>query len=86
VLQPRGALAWQTASGDLSPSAQMAFLSAPNAGFTVGGAPLADNAALIEIGADLLISEQARLGLSYVGQYADGVSSYGLQAAITWTF
>ena len=86
VLQPRGALAWQTASGDLSPSAQMAFLSAPNAGFTVGGAPLADNAALIEIGADLLISEQAQLGLSYVGQYADGVSSYGLQATMTWTF
>lgn len=86
VLQPRGSLAWQTASGDLSPSAQMAFLSAPNAGFTVGGAPLADNAALIEIGADLLISEQAQLGLSYVGQYADGVSSYGLQATMTWTF
>ena len=86
VLQPRGALAWQTASGDLSPSAQMAFLSAPNAGFTVGGAPLADNAALIEIGADLLISDQAQLGLSYVGQYADGVSSYGLQATMTWTF
>lgn len=86
VLQPRGSLAWQTASGDLSSSAQMAFLSAPGAGFTVTGAPLADNAALIEIGADLLISEQAQLGLSYVGQYADGVSSYGLQAAITWTF
>jgi outer membrane autotransporter protein len=86
VLQPRGSLAWQTASGDLSPSAQMAFLSAPNAGFTVGGAPLADNAALIEIGADLLISDQAQLGLSYVGQYADGVSSYGLQATMTWTF
>jgi len=86
VLQPRGALAWQTASGDLSPSAQMAFVSAPNAGFTVSGAPLADNAALIEIGADLLISEQAQLGLSYVGQYADGVSSYGLQAAMTWRF
>ena len=86
VLQPRGALAWQTASGDLSPAAQMAFLSAPEAGFTVGGAPLADNAALIEIGADLLISEQAQLGLSYVGQYADGVSSYGLQATMTWTF
>jgi subtilase-type serine protease len=86
VVQPRGSLAWQTASGDLSPSAQMAFLSAPNAGFTVGGAPLADNAALIEIGADLLISDQAQLGLSYVGQYADGVSSYGLQATMTWTF
>ena len=86
VLQPRGSLALQTASGDLSPSAQMAFLSAPGTGFTVGGAPLAENTGLIELGADLLISEQARLGLSYIGQYADGVSTYGIQASMTWTF
>ena len=86
VLQPRGSLAWQTASGDLSPSAQMAFLSAPNAGFTVGGAPLAENSALIEVGADLIISPQTQIGLVYFGQYADEVSNYGIQANVTWTF
>lgn len=86
VLQPRGSLAWQTASGDLSPSAQMAFLSAPTAGFTVGGAPLAENSALIEIGADLIISPQTQIGLVYFGQYADEVSNYGIQANVTWTF
>ena len=64
----------------------MAFLSAPNAGFTAAGAPLAENSALIEVGADWIISPQTQIGLSYFGQYADDVSNYGIQANVTWTF
>lgn len=86
VLKPRGSIALQNASGDLSPAAQVAFLSAPGAGFSVGGAPLAETSALIEIGADLLINPQATLGVSYVGQYADDGSNYGVQANVTWRF
>ena len=86
VLQPRGSIAWQNACGDLSPEAQLAFISAPGAGFTVGGVPVARNTALIEIGADLIVSPNATFGLAYVGQFADGVSNDGLLANFTWRF
>jgi outer membrane autotransporter protein len=86
VLQPRGSIAWQTAFGDLSPQAQLAFLSAPNAGFSVVGVPVASSTALIELGTDLVLSPDAVVGLTYFGQFGDGVSSNGLQAKFSWQF
>lgn len=74
ALQPHASLAWQYAFGDITPTTQLAFLSAPGASFTVAGVPLAENTALVELGADLLVSPQARVGLSYVGQFAEDVS------------
>lgn len=41
VLQPHGSIAWQTAFGDLSPQAQLAFIGATNAGFSIVDAPVA---------------------------------------------
>ncbi|MCX5496382.1 autotransporter domain-containing protein [Kaistia dalseonensis] len=86
VFQPRASLAWQYAFGDITPSAQLAFLSAPSASFSVVGTPLAENTALVEIGADLLVSKQARVGLSYVGQFADDVDNNAVQANLSWSF
>ncbi|WAC28080.1 autotransporter outer membrane beta-barrel domain-containing protein [Ancylobacter sp. SL191] len=86
VLEPHASLAWQYAFGDITPEAQMTFISAPGASFTVAGIPLAENTALVEIGADLRISEQFHLGASYVGQYADSVTVNALQASLTWKF
>lgn len=86
ALEPHAALSWQYAFGDTTPSAQMAFLSAPNASFTVEGTPLAENAALLEVGADLLISAHARVGLSYVGQFANDVTVNAAQANLNWSF
>ncbi|HQS11306.1 MAG TPA: hypothetical protein PLK13_21010, partial [Xanthobacteraceae bacterium] len=71
---------------DLDPTAQLALRALPGANFTVGGVPLAENTALLEVGADLNLSAQARVGLSYVGQFADGVSVNALQANIAWRF
>jgi len=86
VLQPRASLAWQYAFGDITPETQLAFISAPGAAFTVGGVPLAENTALVELGADLLIHPQARIGLSYVGQFAEDVNDNALQANLSWSF
>ncbi|MDR6950716.1 outer membrane autotransporter protein [Ancylobacter sp. 3268] len=86
TLRPHASVAWQYAFGDLTPEAQMAFLSVPSANFTVTGLPLAENAALVEIGADLQLNQQARIGLSYVGQFADNVTTNALQANLTWRF
>ncbi len=72
-LSPRVSVAWQYAFGDLTPSADLALAAASGANFTVTGAPLAESAALINAGADLRLSRNARLGLSYYGQFATGV-------------
>ena len=86
VLQPRAGLAWQYAFGDLAPTAELAFLSAPGASFSVTGVPVAENTALVELGADLLVTPKARVGLSYVGQFAEGVSDNAVQANVAWSF
>lgn len=86
VLEPHAALAWQYAFGDLAPQAQMSFIAAPGSNFSIAGVPLAQNTALIEVGADVNISAQARFGLSYVGQFADNVTVNAVQANLTWRF
>ncbi|SHE85763.1 outer membrane autotransporter barrel domain-containing protein [Kaistia soli DSM 19436] len=86
VLQPRAALAWQYAFGDTATAANLAFLSAPGAAFSVSGVPIAENTALVELGADLLVNPHARVGLSYTGQFADNVSDNALQANVAWSF
>ncbi|MFG1465097.1 autotransporter domain-containing protein [Xanthobacter sp. DSM 24535] len=86
VLAPHASAAWQYAFGDVDPTAQLAFRSLPGANFTVGGVPLAENTALLEVGADLHLSAQARFGLSYVGQFADGVTVNAFQANVAWRF
>lgn len=86
VLQPRASVAWQYAFGDITPTAQMAFLTTPSANFSVVGTPLAENTALLELGADLLVAPHARLGLSYIGQFAQDVSDNAVQANLAWSF
>ena len=86
VLKPHASVAWQYAFGDITPEAQMAFLSAPGTNFTVAGLPLAENTALVEIGADLRISERASIGASYVGQFGDNVTVNAGQINLSWRF
>ncbi len=86
VLAPHVSAAWQTAFGDLTPSAQLALTSVAGSNFTVGGVPLAQNTALLEAGLDLKLSAQMRVGVSYVGQFADSVTVNGFQANLTWNF
>jgi subtilase-type serine protease len=86
VLQPHASIAWQAAFGDTSPEARLAFISAPSANFTVSGVPIAENTALVELGADLLVSPQARIGLSYLGQFAGDTSQNAVQANLSWRF
>jgi outer membrane autotransporter protein len=86
ALEPHASVAWQYAFGDIRPEAQMSFLSVPGANFTVAGAPLAENTALVEVGSDLHVSEQALIGLSYIGQLSGDVTVNAVQANLTWRF
>ena len=85
LVTPRGSLAWQYAFGDTVPGLALAFATT-NLGFGVAGVPLAQNSALIEAGADVLLWADAKLGLSYVGQFADRLQDNGLQGRLDVRF
>lgn len=85
VLTPRVSLAWQHAFGDVTPVASLAFQNT-GVGFSVAGAPLAPNAALVEAGLDLGIAPQATIGLSYSGQLAGSTQDQSVKGNLTWRF
>ncbi|MEW6256698.1 MAG: autotransporter domain-containing protein [Pseudomonadota bacterium] len=70
VLTARGSLAWQYAFGDVNPQATLAFASG-SAPFTVSGAPIGRNAALLGVGLDYRVSSTLSLGVAYSGAFSD---------------
>ena len=48
--------------------------------FTVGGAPIARDAAVIEAGLDFALTSAATLGVTYGGQFGSGVSDQSVKA------
>nr|WP_256441437.1 autotransporter domain-containing protein [Ancylobacter radicis] len=78
------ALGWQRAFGDLTPEAAAAFVGSDV--FTVAGAPVAENAALIDLGVAYKPSEMFSLGLSYVGQLASSASDNAVKGSLTIRF
>ncbi len=68
-----GSLGWVHAYGS-TPTATQRFAAAGDA-FTVEGAALTDNALALDAGAELSLSENATMSLSYNGQFGSGLSS-----------
>ncbi|HVG51668.1 MAG TPA: autotransporter domain-containing protein, partial [Xanthobacteraceae bacterium] len=69
----RGALGWRHAFGDIVPVSTNSFVG--GAAFTIAGAPIARDAAVVEAGFDFRLSEIAILGLGYAGQFAGPANS-----------
>ena len=69
----------------MTPVASLAFQNT-GVGFSVAGAPLAPNAALVEAGLDLGIAPQATIGLSYSGQLAGSTQDQSVKGNLTWRF
>ncbi|MBS9478669.1 autotransporter outer membrane beta-barrel domain-containing protein, partial [Ancylobacter radicis] len=80
----RGAIGWRHAFGDIDPTVTQAF--AGSDAFTITGAPIAEDAAVLEAGLDVLISATSTLGIAYTGQYGDGVTENGFNARLTVRF
>lgn len=78
------ALGWQRAFGDLTPEAAAAF--AGSEVFTVAGAPIAENAALLDLGVSYRPSENFSLGLSYTGQLASSSTDNAIKGSLTIRF
>jgi len=82
---PHVSAAWQYAFGDTTPEIAMAFVST-GIGIGIGGVPLAQNSALLDIGADAVIAQDMTLGLSYMGQYSGDFTDNGLRGRFNWKF
>jgi outer membrane autotransporter protein len=82
---PHASLAWQYAFGDTTSEQSLAFV-ATGVGMDVSGMPLAQHSALLEIGADMLVAQDATFGISYVGQYAEDFIDNGLRCRFNWKF
>jgi subtilase-type serine protease len=80
----RGGIGWRHAFGDVAPETSLAF--AGGSSFAVRGAPIAEDAALIEAGLDVSLTETAMLGLDYQGQLASDAQEHGFNAKLAVRF
>jgi len=61
---------WRHAYGDIDPQTTMAFDGSQP--FTVAGAPIARDAAVLDLGVDMAVSRHTTVGVSYNGQFGAG--------------
>ncbi|MDR2213319.1 MAG: autotransporter domain-containing protein, partial [Pseudomonadales bacterium] len=74
----KGTLGWRHAFGDTTPLSTLSF--ATGNAFTVAGVPIAENAAVLDLGLDFSAGENTRFGFSYNGQFGSGESDNGVRA------
>ena len=84
-ITPHLSAAWQHTFGDLTPDAALAFATT-GIGFGADGVPLAQDTALLDAGLDFALSENTTAGMSYTGQFGDGVQDNGVKGRFTWWF
>jgi len=84
-LSAKGMLGWRHAFGDRDPSDNVQFISG-SAPFQVDGLPVAEDVAALEAGLELAVTSGVKLGLSYSGQFGDGVKDSGLNSQLIVEF
>src|SRR5262245_26027031 len=85
ALIPRASVAWQPASGEVETTRALNFQGI-GSGFNILGVPIARDAALVEAGGDLLLTAQAKIGVSYAGQLANSAHDHSVKGNFTWRF
>ncbi|WP_321342296.1 autotransporter domain-containing protein [uncultured Cohaesibacter sp.] len=84
LLELSGALGWRHAFGDVTPVSTVRFDGATP--FSVEGASLSRNAALLEAGASLSLSDNARLAFGYKGQIGENAREHSLNIHLSARF
>jgi outer membrane autotransporter protein len=79
TLTAKGMLGWRHAFGDVTPLSTMRFAGGGNA-FSIGGVPIARDAAVIEAGLDYAITPNATVGVTYGGQFGSGIADQSVKA------
>lgn len=64
-------LGWRHANGDLDAPRTMSFRQGGGDRFSIQGAPIAKNAAVLDLGAEAQVGKNTALGLSYSGQFSN---------------
>lgn len=67
----RGTLGWRHAFGDVNPASALSFVQGGDS-FTVTGAPVARDAAVVELAVGIEVSKRTTVGVAYGGQFGDG--------------
>jgi outer membrane autotransporter protein len=80
----RGTVGWQHAFTDTTPWANLQLTGGTP--FTAAGVPIAQDAALLELGIDLRLSERASIGIGYTGQFAAGAQDQSVRGNFTFKF
>lgn len=80
----RGMVGWRHAFGDTAPTSAARF--AGSSAFSVGGAPIGKDVAVLEGGLDFSLQRNLTLGVSYSGQVGSGVEDHGVRANLLWKF
>lgn len=81
----RGSLGWRHVLGDTTPLVGMAFASGGSP-FTIAGVPIAENAAVVDLGLDMKVAPNAMLGISYGGQFGSDAIDQTIRANFTAKF
>ena len=80
-----GGLAWRHAFDDTLPRQSFSFAGTGQA-FTTEGVPLAEDAAVIDLGLNLPLAKRIGAGLGYNGQLGNGVNDHGIRTNISFNF
>ena len=81
----RGLLGWRHAYGTSNPKAVLSFASG-SLPFTVSGAPIARDAAMVEVIVDWRATSALTIGVSYSGQLSSKVQDHSLKGNILYKF
>ncbi len=85
VVTVRGTLGWRHAFGDVTPEQRLAFRTGSDS-FTVVGVPIARDSLLVEAGLDIDVTNYARFGLTYSGQFATKTRDHAVKGSLTLRF
>nr|MBP9941650.1 autotransporter domain-containing protein [Comamonas sp.] len=80
----KGTVGWRHAWGDVSQSSTLSFEGSSS--FTVAGAPLARNTALLGLQAEVELSRRAALELGYQGEYGSGMRDHAVNVKMRWAY
>ncbi|HKU95654.1 MAG TPA: autotransporter domain-containing protein, partial [Vineibacter sp.] len=81
----RGTLGWRHAFGDVTPEQRLAFRAGGNP-FTVVGVPIARDSLIVEAGVDIDVTNYARFGVAYSGQFASSAQDHAVKGSLTLRF
>ncbi|ALM83091.1 autotransporter domain-containing protein [Bordetella sp. N] len=75
---------WRHSYGDLDPTTTMAFDGSQS--FSVAGAPIARDAAVVSLGADIAVTRSTTVGVNYGGQFGGGNRQNSGAVNVRWRF